>query len=101
MMWSIMKLQVQVASELHHKSKQKRNAWNLRIQPVVQFFTVGSFVYKLNLKVVLIWKVSPFSWVHLGGHWIIIHLLTVKYLSNTPSKLPFLVWIMKRAGRPA
>lgn len=24
MMWSIMKLQVQVASELHHKSKQKK-----------------------------------------------------------------------------
>ena len=101
MMLSIMKLQVQVASELHHKSKQKRNAWNLRIQPVMQFFTVGSFVYKLNLKVVLIWKVSPFSWVHLGGHWIIIHLLTVKYLSNTPSQWLFLVWIMKRAGRPA
>lgn len=50
MMWSIMKLQVQVASELHHKSKQKTNPWNLRIQPGNAIFYSGFIRIQIELK---------------------------------------------------
>lgn len=50
-MWSIMKLQIQVASELHQKSKQKTNPLNLRIQPGNAIFYSGFIRIQVELKI--------------------------------------------------